>query len=135
MTLIDLNLNPSDRQLRQFGAVCFPALPLIAWIWGANPSTIAVCGGAGLATAFLAFVVPAVIKPLFLGLTIVATPIGIVVGEIMLFLVYLLVFFPIGTIFRILGRDALQLKIDRNRDSYWQKKHPPKDIASYFRQS
>ena len=33
MAMFDFNFSPSNRQLRQFGAVCMVAVPLVAWLW------------------------------------------------------------------------------------------------------
>ena len=75
------------------------------------------------------------IKALFLALAIVATPIGMVVGELALLLIYFGCFLPIGLVFRLFRRDALQLTIDRQAESYWERKRQPRSAASYYRQS
>lgn len=142
MKLIDPNWNPTDRQLRQFGVACLVFLPLIAWLATGKPRTLAaanrpVLGGVaafGLLLAIISLLKPRVIKPLFVGATLVSLPIGMVVGELVLLLMFLLVFTPIALIFRLIGRDALQRKIDRNATSYWQPKAQPRDAASYYRQ-
>jgi hypothetical protein len=72
---------------------------------------------------------------LFVGLTVVLLPIGLVVGEVVLALTYYGVLLPIGLIFRLLARDRLQLKCDRAADSYWRPKPKPRDLGSYLRQS
>jgi hypothetical protein len=79
--------------------------------------------------------VPSVLKPVFLALTIVATPIGMVIGELAMLTIYLGVFLPFGLVFRIAKRDSLELRLDQSKDSYWQAKKQPVNIASYYRQS
>jgi hypothetical protein len=37
-------------------------------------------------------------------------------------------------LFRVMGRDALQRRIDRDAKSYWQPKAQPRDAGSYYRQ-
>ena len=134
MSLVQINWNPATRQLRQFGWVSLLLLPFVAWLWGATLFVIGIFAGIGLLLALMAAVAPRALKPLFLGLSLLFLPIGLVVGEIMLLLVFLLVFLPIGFVFRLLGRDRLQLKIDRNRQSYWQPKILPSHTERYFRQ-
>ena len=50
-------------------------------------------------------------------------------------LIYFGCFMPFGLAFRVLKRDALGLKIDRNKTTYWEAKKPPTSVASYYRQS
>ncbi len=134
MALVDLNWNPTDRQLRQFGGVSLFALPLLGWLWGGSPTLIGTTAVIGAVLAVLAWFVPAVIKPLFIGLSIAALPIGIVVGEVILFTVFALVFLPMGIVFRLTGRDSLKLR-SRTAVTYWSEKSQPRNAASYYRQS
>ncbi|MEM8665995.1 MAG: hypothetical protein AAGG48_00660 [Planctomycetota bacterium] len=135
MKLIDFNWDPSKRQLRQFAIIGLFALPLIAWLWGASVTVVGVCLLIGAVLASTSFLAPGLIKPLFLGLMIIATPIGWVIGELSMLLIYIGLFVPIGFVFRITGRDALNRKIDRDRESYWETKRSPDHAARYYRQS
>lgn len=135
MKLIEFNWHPSDRQLRQFGAIGLIALPAVGWIWGASSTVVAILACIGLALSFSGLLLPQLLKPVFLALTIVATPIGIVIGELALVLIYFGVLLPIGFAFRLVKRDALQLNLDRRRTTYWETKKQPATVESYFRQS
>lgn len=135
MKFVEINWNPSDRQLRQFGAISAVALPAIAWFWGGGQAIIMAGAVIGLAMAVTGWFRPRSIKLIFVGLTIVAIPIGIVVGELAMLAIYFLVFLPIGLAFRIVGRDNLQLRTDRTAITYWQSKKQPAGAASYYRQS
>ena len=134
MPLIEINRDPTDRQLRQFGGVCLLALPAIGWLWGTTTPTIGVLAGIGLVVAAISFALPGVVRPLFIGVSLVTAPIGLVLGELALLIVYYGVFLPIGLLFRLTRRDALQLRQDRDAETYWQVKAPPKNTESYFRQ-
>ncbi len=135
MKLVEVNWNPTNSQLRQFGTICLFALPLIGWIWGAHATALMWLGGTGLALAVLGLVAPKAIKPVFLALTIAATPIGIVLGEIAMLLIFFGVFLPIGLIYKMMNHDPLQRKLDRDATTYWQDKPQPRNVASYYRQS
>lgn len=135
MKLIEINWQPPDRQLRQFGLICLVALPALGWFWGAGPQLITGLAIAGGVLALAGLVAPRLLKPVFLGLSILVMPIGLVIGELAMMLIYFAVFLPIGLAFRVLKRDALQLKIKRNQSSYWKTKNPPSNVASYYRQS
>jgi hypothetical protein len=142
MKLIEFNWNPTDRQLKQFGLAALVLLPFFGWIVTGKPRTleavnVPVIGGlaaAGLCLAVLALTKPQSIRLPFLALSLVTLPIGMVVGEIVLLVVYYAVFVPMGLFFRIIGRDALERQIDRRAPTYWQPKPQPKDVRSYYRQ-
>ncbi len=135
MKLLEFNFHPTDRQLRQFGVISLFAVPLIGWLWGAGGSVLAGLALAGIAIAAAGFLLPKLILPIFVALMIVATPIGLVVGELAMILIFFGMFFPLGLFFRLIGRDALALKIDRDASSYWSAKKQPQSVASYYRQS
>lgn len=135
MKLIEIDWRPTDRRLRQFGATCFVALPGVGWIWGGGTATVLLLASIGLVLALAGMAAPTILKPIFLALTLVTAPIGMVVGEFALLLVYFGVFLPFGLVFRIVRRDGLQLRLERKRKTYWQAKKQPSNVASYYRQS
>ena len=96
------------------------------------PAILLALAGVAVIIACLAFLQPRMVRPLFVGLILVAAPIGMIVGELAMLSIYLGIFLPISLLFRIVRRDALQLRIDRQADSYWQSKAEPKDPASYY---
>ncbi len=134
MALVEINWKPTDRQLRQFGGIAVVALPMLALIWRASTPVIGTMAGIGAVVGVVSFLFPKAVKPLFIGLSVAAIPIGIVMAEVILFSVYLFVFVPMGIVFRLMRRDALKLQKSET-DSYWQKKCQPRNAASYFRQS
>ena len=134
MALVDLNFNPSSRQLRQFGAICVVALPALTWFWTRNPTNASWAAGLGIAVCLLSLVSPHLIKAVFVGLTIVTIPIGMIVGELTMLLIYFGVFLPMAIVFRIIGRDSLQRRSGVTKTSYWQKRTPVSSIRRYYQQ-
>jgi len=130
-----MNWNPTDRQLRQFGLTALAALPALAWLWRGGSAAIWIAAAVGGGLALLAAVYPRGVKPLFLSMTLAALPIGIMVHELTMAVMFFGVFVPLGVLFRWFGRDPLARRIDRRAATYWQAKKPPRDAASYFRQS
>lgn len=135
MKLAEINWNPTKRQLRQFAVICLFVLPLLGWFWGGGFQVVLALALAGLILAATGIVVPAALRPLFLVLTMATTPIGVIVGELTMFLVYFGVFLPIGFLFRLANRDPLRMRFDAKAATYWQRKKQPTDPASYYRQS
>ena len=135
MKLVELNWDPTDRQLRQFGTVALVALPLLGWLWGAGLSMIGWLAGIGALLLLVGLTVPRALRPLYATLALLAIPIGLVVGELVLLLIYFGVFLPIGLVFRLIGRDRLNLRSAPSAVTYWQKKKRPAGPASYYHQS
>lgn len=134
MPLVEFNWSPTNRQLRQFGIASAIALPVIGWVWSAPPRTIGLLALIGVLIAAVGWIRPRLVKPVFIALAMVATPIGMVVGELIMLLVYYVVFVPMGLWFRIMRRDALRIN-GAAADSYWEPVSQPKSVASYYRQS
>ena len=136
MKLIEINLRPTDRQLRQFGIVCAVLLSVGAGYWGkGRPWGIAGLVTLALVVGVIGWFWPRVLKPVFIGLSIAVAPLGLVFGELAMLLIFFGVFLPMGLVFRALGRDNLRLRRDPHATTYWQSKPQPRDMASYYRQS
>jgi hypothetical protein len=78
---------------------------------------------------------PRWIRPVFVTWMRLAYPIGWTVSHLMLATIYYLVITPIGLVMRLLGRDPLQRRWDRQASTYWVAHNPGGDMARYFRQS
>jgi hypothetical protein len=148
MALIEINWRPERRQLRTFGLVCFLAFALLgAWArWhhavvvfrlgeGASHAVARGLWGASLVCLALALVVPTWLRPLHVGLCVIALPIGLVVSHVLLALVFYGVFTPVAVAFRLLGRDALCRRFDRDAETYWLRRRSTGEVRRYFRQS
>jgi len=142
MTLIEFNSNPTDRQLKQFGIASLVCLPFIGWLLMGKPRSVdsvnlpllCVLVLVGVQWAVLAFIKPQALRLVFLGASLVTLPIGLVVGEAVLLVIFFGLFAPLGLLFRVIGRDALQRKLDRGTKTYWQPKRQPESLARYYRQ-
>lgn len=146
MTAIEFNWNPTDRQLRQFGFIALVALPLAGWMLSGRPTPetwqtfhtplLGSLAAAGVLSASLARFWPRALKPAFVLLSLITWPIGLVVSEVIILSIYFFLFTPLALLFRIIGRDALDRRIDRSAtETYWRAKRQPAGPKSYFRQS
>ena len=63
-----------------------------------------------------------------------AFPIGWVISEVLLGLIFYLAFTPMGLVLRLLGHDPLQRRSDAKQRSYWIAHDPGGDMARYFKQ-
>jgi hypothetical protein len=130
-----IHLQPDLRQLRQFGFIAVVAVPLIVWLWSRDTSAVLWSLPVSVLAGTLALFSPRALLPVFVGLTLVTIPIGLVVGELCLLLVYFGLMVPIGCIFKLIGRDALELSESPDQRTFWRPRHPPRDIRQYYRQS
>ena len=136
MPLLQLNLAPSRKELRLFAALWWPAMcaaigamllrkfhasAAATWVW--------IVGGV---LAVLGCKWPAVIRPVYAGLTRLTFPIGWVVSHIVLGVIYFLIIMPTGLLLRIF-HDPMQRRFDRGMKSYWYPRQAA-DPDRYFRQ-
>lgn len=135
--MIELNWKPTPRELRQFSGALLVATAAIGgllwWKLGANGiSQVLWVGGPILAT--IGWLAPPVMRPVFIGMSLLAFPIGYVVGFIALAIVYYLLVAPIGLVFRLIGRDPLHRTFDRNSGTYWIRRTGRPSAKRYFQQ-
>jgi hypothetical protein len=133
----DIPFQPAARALRQFAAawlVCFLALGAHQYLARGRPQ-------AGLVLMTLAVVigVPGVIRPgmvrwLFVSWMVLAFPLGWLISQFLLALMFYGLITPVALVFRLRGRDLLHRKPTPERGSYWTPKPKPQDVRSYFRQ-
>lgn len=69
----------------------------------------------------LTFLIPSAIRPLYRGMTVIGGKIGWVNERLLLGLVFYFMVTPVAIVFRIMGKDPLERKIDADVGSYW---HP-----------
>ena len=122
------NIKQTPKDLRKFGLTVGILLLLFAFllIWKHKPSQFYFLSiGAFLVLSGLLF--PALLRPLNKAWMTLAILLGWVMTRVILLLLFYLVITPISLIARISGKHFLDLKIDKSRPSYWEKK---KDIPS-----
>ena len=127
---------PSTKQLRQFAVatlIGFGVLGFVAWkVLGLFPLTVVLWTVSAL-TFVIGLPFPKAIRPVYalvMGLTF---PIGWLMSNLLLRLIYYGGFTPIALWFRLIGRDALQLKRP-GTETYWKPYPQPRDMGSYYRQ-
>jgi hypothetical protein len=96
-------------------------------LWdGAAPGWVeGVLAGIGALLVAFGFVAPARLAPLNRAWTKLGLLLFKVVNPLVLGLIYLTTIVPIGLLMRLLGRDLLSLKFDRQAPSYWVEREPP----------
>jgi Saxitoxin biosynthesis operon protein SxtJ len=135
--VIDLNLNPSKKELRTFGLCALAFLALVAWIVFRRTSSMPVAAGLvglGVILAALGFLFPRALRPVWIVLMVVNYPIGWVLTHVVMSIIFYLVVSPVGVIMRLSGRDPMERRFDRSAKTYWKPRHSDPGSARYFRQ-
>jgi hypothetical protein len=137
MAVIDINRNPSPRELRWFGVMLAVFVAVVGLLfWRAEATRVAtIVWGAGAALTLVFAAAKATRRPIYLGWIYAAYPIGWTVSHLLLGAIYYLVVTPIGLALRLGGRDPLERTFDRSARTYWTPHDPGKDVARYFKQS
>lgn len=134
--MIEINRSPGRRDLRIF-AVGVAVLAGIAGAWVRRRFGVEAALPAGLACGALVagagVVRPESLRRLYVGWMIAVSPIGLVVSYALLAIVYYGVVTPIALWQRLRGRDALELKFDRQAPTYWRRRPADPEPESYFR--
>jgi len=144
--MIDINLKPDQKILRQFGLISLVGFGLLGGLiyWrnglfglefggAAKPVAFSLWGIAGL-SGLLSWVAPRANLPLYIGLTVLTYPIGFVVSHLILGFIFFGMLTPVALVFRLIGRDALHRRFDHKSKSYWVDSTPAKEVQRYFRQ-
>lgn len=144
--MLQLNLKPDERTLKQFGFIALGAFGLLAlcafyetWMFSfglgaARGPVVAALAATGVLSGLLSLAWPKGNKALFLGLTLISYPIGLVMSYVILGVLFFAIFAPIGRLLRIAGVDPMQRGLRKDERSYWSSARPKRDKDSYFRQ-
>jgi hypothetical protein len=124
MAMIDINWDPSRRELRQFGGLCILFFGgLSAWAWFGHESSLwaTVAGTAAVVLGGLGLAAPGLLRWVF-------------VSHILMAIIYFGLITPIGLVMRAVGYDPMEREFDRQATTYWKKHEQSQDVGRYFRQ-
>ena len=132
-----ISTEPSPRVLRQFAAawLFFLLVSGIHQYLARNHHTAGVVLGLlAVGLGGLGLFRPGWVRWLFVGCMVLAYPVGWVVSQVMLMVMFYCIITPAAVFFRLVGRDLLARKPAAARTSFWEPKSPSPDVSSYFRQ-
>ena len=113
----------SERGFAIVFAAFFAIIAALPLLHGQTPRLWAV----GVATIFLiiGLVRPILLRPLNILWFRLSLLLGKIVTPIVMGLIYVIAFIPIGIVLRLCGKDVLALKRRTDRESYWIIRQPP----------
>lgn len=146
MAIVDINWNPTRKELRWFAGLLIIFCGIVAWMVNESsqpivstlprvisPFAIAIAV-AGAVIGITGLARPDWVRYVYVGWMIAVSPIAFVVSNLIVAIVFYLVVAPIGFAMKLVRRDALHLEFRDETTSYWQEKQMPKDPRRYFRQ-
>ncbi len=145
MALLQINWKPTPPKLRTFGLVGALACLALAAVVHRRHALLGVhieqSGSASVALAcaaaifgVLALVRPTMLRPIYVALTALTLPFGIVVSNVLLVAFYYLGIVPFGLLLRAFGWDPMHRRFERGTSSYWVPRQRPRDVSRYFKQ-
>ena len=136
MTWADLPRNPTAETLRQFAAawLLFFGLVAVREYHRGHHLTGEIVGVVAVVVGAIGLIKPPCVRWIFVTWMVLAFPIGWLISQLMMLLMYYVILTPVALLLRLTGRDLLLRKPRSNRSSYWVPKSRPRDVSSYFRQ-
>jgi hypothetical protein len=126
----------SKKDLRKFGltiGIAFVLLALLLFI--TKKSSFPYFGSLGLLLILIGLAAPVILKPLNKIWMSLAIVLGWIMTRVILIILFYLAVTPIGLLVKLFRKDFLDMKIDKNKDSYWQKRERKKfDPLDFERQ-
>lgn len=144
--LVEIDFSPDAKTLRQFGFIAFGGFGALAalayyeklvFAFGLGDARLAVAaslGALGLLALVLGVVAPRANWLLYVGLSVLAFPIGLVLSYVIMGTLYFLIIGPIAIALRLAGRDPMRRAKDPDATSYWTPAHRARDKERYFHQ-
>jgi hypothetical protein len=131
-----VTFDASSRVLRQFAAIWLIVFGALAArkLYLDHTTLAAILAAAALAVGVPGLFYPRSIRPVY-GLAMAAAfPVGWLVSQALLALVFFGMFLPVAMVFRIIGRDALRREKSTASETYWEPWPQVANSDRYFRQ-
>ena len=144
--MVEMNLRPDARTLRQFGWIALVGFGLLAlmasqgWLVfgylaeGTRGTVAMVLGALAGVSALFSLVFPKANLPIYVGLTVLAFPIGFVLSYVIMATLFYVVIAPIGFLLRLFGQDPMDRRLLPAAKTYWIDARPERPRESYFKQ-
>jgi hypothetical protein len=131
-----VNIKSGTEQLKKFGFVMGSAFFVIYLliIFKHKQGSSAILA---ISTVFfiLAIISPVMLKPVYITWMSFASISGWINSRLILLIIYYLLMTPINLLMRLFGREALEKKFDKKKESYWRKKEQNEfSLTDYERQ-
>jgi len=114
------NIKSEKSDFRKFGITIGVILLIIAgFLFWKEKESFQILLTFGVIFFFLGIAIPFILKPIYWVWMIFATILGWIMTRVILSLLFYIIFTPIGLILRFFGKQFLELRWDKSKESYW----------------
>ena len=114
------NIKSKKSDLRNFGiTVGIILLVISGFLFWKEKESFQIFLAIGITLFLIAIAVPSVLKPVYWIWMIFATILGWIMTRVILSLLFYIIVTPIGLIPRFFGKQFLELRWDKSKESYW----------------
>ncbi len=135
--MVPIPWNPDRKTLSEFSEAWLFVMGMAAapWsVWRGHPRWAIGFWAAAVLVRLIGLTRPTWLRPLFVGLIVITWPIGWLVSNLVLAIVYYGTITPIGVIRRYLRKDPLGRELDPGAASHWVEIPADTRPDRYFRQ-
>ncbi len=121
------SLPMADSDVRKFGVTIGIVLLLLAgFLFWKEKLSAMYFGGAGVLFAGVTWLLPGLMRPIYRGWMAFAVVMGFVMTRVILTALFFGMFTPIALVMKLLRKDPLHERFDKQADTYWLKREPKK---------
>ena len=114
------NIKSEKSDLRKFGITIGVILLIIAgFLFWKEKESFQILLTFGVTLCILGIAIPFILKPIYWVWMIFATILGWIMTRVILSLLFYIIVTPIGLIPRFFGKQFLELRWDKSKESYW----------------
>jgi hypothetical protein len=130
------NIKEDKKALQNFGLTIGAVLLLIGIIlYFTGKTSFIYFAGSGILLVLLGVTFPAALKPLNKIWMTLALILGWFMSRVILIILFYLIITPMAFFLKIIGKDFLKLRTDKNIESYWEKRDKQSnELPDYERQ-
>ena len=131
------NIKSEKSDLRKFGITIGLILLIIAgFLFWKEKESFQILLTFGVTLCILGIAIPFILKPIYWVWMIFATILGWIMTRVILSSLFYIILTPIGLILRFFGKQFLELRWDKSKESYWnykiKKKYKKSDYERQF---
>ena len=114
------NIKSEKSDLRNFGIIVGIILLVISgFLFWKEKESFQILLFFGITLFILGIAIPFILKPIYWVWMIFATILGWIMTRVILSLLFYVVFTSIGLTLRFFGKQFLELRLDKSKESYW----------------
>ncbi len=131
------NIKETKKELRKFGTTVGTVLILIGgFLFWKQKESFIYFGSLGVILVLTGLIIPTILKPLNKAWMTLAILMGWVMTRVILTILFYIVLTPTAFIAKLFKKNFLDLKIDKSRNTYWEKREKrnfsPEDYEKQF---